>query len=168
WLIVLTGFIIGFTIVYAEPAVHVLNDQVEAVTSGRIKKKVILYALAIGVGMALLLAMLKILLPGLELWHLLVPGYTMAIIMSHFTPTIFVGIAIDSGGVASGPMTATFVLAYAQGVAHAVPTADVLMDAFGVIGMVALTPLIAIQVLGLLYEREARKNPEGEATALEA
>ena len=162
WLIVLTGFVIGFTIVYAEPAVHVLNDQVEAVTSGRIKKRVILYALSIGVGMALLLAMLKILIPGLELWHLLVPGYTMAIIMSHFTPTIFVGIAIDSGGVASGPMTATFVLAYAQGVAHAVPTADVLMDAFGVIGMVALTPLIAIQVLGLLFEREARKKPKGE------
>jgi hypothetical protein len=158
WVIVITGFTIGFSIIYAEPAVHVLNEQVETVTSGRIRKKVILYALSIGVAVAVALSMVKILVPSIQLWHLLVPGYTIAVALSHFSPPVFVGIAFDSGGVASGPMTATFVLAYAQGIAHAVEGADVLMDAFGVIGMVALTPLIAIQVLGLLYERKARAD----------
>ncbi|HKM38718.1 MAG TPA: DUF1538 domain-containing protein [bacterium] len=158
WVILFTGFVIGFMVIYAEPAVHVLNNQVQAVTSGRIQKRIILYALSLGVAMAVLLAMAKILIPALKLWHLLVPGYAVAIILSHFAPTVFVGIAFDSGGVASGPMTATFVLAYAQGIADGVPGADVLLDAFGVIGMVALTPLIAIQVLGLLYERKARAD----------
>ena len=78
----------------------------------------------------------------------------MAIILSYFTPKLFVGIAFDSGGVASGPMTATFILAFAQGIAEAIEGADVLMDAFGIIAMVALTPLIAIQILGLIYERK--------------
>ncbi len=158
WITVLIGFILGFTVIFAEPAVYVLNEQIEDVTSGHIKKSVILYALSIGVAIAVALAMLRILVPGIKLWHYLLPGYLLAIILSFYAPELFVGIAFDSGGVASGPMTATFILAFAQGAAEAIEGANVLMDAFGVIAMVALTPLIAIQSLGLVYKRKAKKR----------
>jgi hypothetical protein len=158
WIVILTGFILGFTVIFAEPAVYVLNEQIEDVTSGHIKRKNILYSLSIGVALAVSLSMVRILVPGMKLWHFLVPGYIIAVILSHFAPKIFVGIAFDSGGVASGPMTATFILAFAQGVAEATPGADVLLDGFGVIAMVALTPLIALQILGLLYKCKASKK----------
>lgn len=158
WVVILTGFILGFTVIFAEPAVYVLNEQIEDVTSGHIKKKNILYTLSIGVAIAVSLSMIRILVPGMQLWHLIVPGYIIAIVLSYFAPKLFVGIAFDSGGVASGPMTATFILAFAQGVADATPGADVLMDGFGVISMVALTPLIAIQILGLIYQHKASKR----------
>ncbi|MSU02725.1 DUF1538 domain-containing protein [Tissierella sp. DSM 105185] len=158
WLVIAIGFVLGFTVIFAEPAVYVLNEQIEDVTSGHIKKKVILYTLSIGVAVAVSLSMIRILIPSIKLWHFLVPCYLLAIALSYFAPKLFVGIAFDSGGVASGPMTATFILAFAQGVAEAVEGADVLMDAFGVIAMVALTPLIAIQILGLVYDRKAGKK----------
>ena len=158
WIVILIGFVLGFTVIFAEPAVYVLNEQIETVTSGHIKKKVILYTLSIGVATAVALSMIRILVPGLKLWHFLLPGYLIAIILSYFAPKLFVGIAFDSGGVASGPMTATFILSFTQGVAQATEGANVLLDGFGVIAMVALTPLIAIQILGLLYERKARKR----------
>lgn len=157
-LVATIGFFLGFTVIFAEPAVYVLNEQIQDVTSGHIKKPVILYTLSIGVALAVMLAMLRILIPTIQLWHYLLPGYIIAVTLSHFAPTLFVGIAFDSGGVASGPMTATFILAFAQGVARAVPGANVLLDAFGVIAMVALTPLIAIQTLGLVYERKSGKR----------
>jgi hypothetical protein len=155
WIIVPIGFVLGFTVIFAEPAVHVLNEQIEDVTSGHISKKVILYTLCIGVAFAVALSMLRILVPGIKLWHYLLPGFAISIIMSHYMPKIFVGIAFDSGGVASGPMTATFILAFAQGAAEAIEGANVLNDAFGVIALVALTPLIAIQILGMIYKRKA-------------
>lgn len=158
WIIIPIGFLLGFTVIFAEPAVYVLNEQIQDVTSGHIRKAVILYTLSIGVAIAVSLSMLRILVPKIQLWHYLLPGYLIAIVLSHFAPTLFVGIAFDSGGVASGPMTATFILAFAQGVAEAIPGANVLIDAFGVIAMVALTPLIAIQTLGLVYERKAIKR----------
>ncbi len=158
WVVVITGFVLGFTVIFAEPAVYVLNKQIEDVTSGHIKKRNILYTLSIGVALAVSLSMVRILVPGMQLWHLLLPGYVIAIALSHLTPPLFVGIAFDSGGVASGPMTATFILAFAQGVADATPGADVLLDGFGVIAMVALIPLIAIQILGLLFKRKSLKK----------
>lgn len=158
WILVPIGFILGFTVIFAEPAVYVLNDQVETVTSVHIKKKVILYTLSLGVAFAVALSMIRIMVPWIKLWHYLLPGYTLSILMSYFVPKIFVGIAFDSGGVASGPMTATFILAFAQGAAEAIDGANVLIDAFGIIAMVALTPLIAIQVLGLIYKRKAIKQ----------
>ena len=158
WIVVPIGFVLGCTVILAEPAVYVLNEQIEDVTSGHIRKKFILITLSLGVAIAVALSMLRILVPEIKLWHYLLPGYLTAIILSYFTPPIFVGIAFDSGGVASGPMTATFILAFAQGVANAVESANVLLDAFGVISMVALTPLIAIQILGILYERKVTKE----------
>lgn len=158
WIVIPIGFLLGLTVILAEPAVYILNEQVEDVTSGHIKKKVILFTLSIGVAIAVSLSMVRILVPYIRLWHFLIPGYLIAIILSYFAPDLFVGIAFDSGGVASGPMTATFILAFAQGVAEATAGADVLIDAFGVIAMVALTPLIAIQILGIVYKRKAVKK----------
>jgi len=158
WIVIPIGFFLGFTVILAEPAVYILNEQIEDVTSGHIKKKVILYTLSIGVAIAVSLSMVRILVPKVRLWHFLVPGYLVAVVLTYFAPTLFVGIAFDSGGVASGPMTATFILAFAQGVAEATEGANVLIDAFGVIAMVALTPLIAIQVLGVIYNYKATKK----------
>lgn len=155
--IVAIAFLMGVLTILAEPAVHVLTNQIEAVTAGSIKKSVVLMTLSIGVGIAVALSILKILVPGMQLWHVLLPGYIITFLIMKKVPNLFVGIAFDSGGVASGPMTATFILAYAQGVAASTPTADLLIDGFGTIAMVAMTPLIALQILGLFY----LKNEKG-------
>ena len=153
------GFLLGMVIVLAEPAVYVLTEQVEEVTAGHIKRKVILVTLSIGIAFAVSFSMLRIMIPALKLWHFLLPGFGLALVLSYKVPPIFVGIAFDAGGVASGPMTATFVLSFAQGAAISIPTANVLIDGFGIIAMVAMTPLVAIQILGMIFkiksEREA-------------
>lgn len=152
------SFILGLVVVLAEPAVHVLAEQVEDVTSGAIRNRYILGSLSLGVGVAVALSALRIWTPGLELWHILLPGFGLAVGMSFFSRQTFVGLAFDSGGVASGPMAATFILAFAQGAASAIPTADVLADGFGVIALIAMTPIIAIQIMGLIYDRKTRKE----------
>lgn len=155
--LVIAGFILGLVTILAEPAVHVLTLQIEEVTSGYIKKSVVLASLSIGVAFAVALSMIRIIVPGVQLWHYLLPGYIISIGLTFITPKLFVGIAFDSGGVASGPMTATFILAFAQGAAQAIDTADVLVDGFGMIAMVALMPIIALQILGILYKMKSRK-----------
>ena len=96
--------------------------------------------------------MLRILIPQLHLWHILLPGMVIAIILSYVVPNIFVGIAYDSGGVAAGTMTSVFILPFAQGVAEYIPSASIILDSFGIIAIVAMTPLIAVQLLGLIYK----------------
>lgn len=157
-ILIIIGFILGLVTILAEPAVHVLTNQIEDVTSGYVKRRLVLFSLSIGIGLAISLSLIRILYPGLQLWHFLLPGYIIAIIMTFFTPKLFVGIAFDSGGVASGPMTATFILAFAQGAARAIEGADILIDGFGIIAMVAFTPLIALQVLGLVYKLKMKKG----------
>ena len=157
-IIVIVGFVLGLVTILAEPAVYVLNRQIETVTSGFVKRKTVLLFLCIGVGGAVALSVIRILTPEIKLWHYLLPGYIIACAMTFFTPKLFVGIAFDSGGVASGPMTATFILAFTQGAADAIEQADVLIDGFGVIAMVALTPLIALQILGILYRINSKKK----------
>lgn len=157
-IVLLIGFMIGFVTILAEPAVHVLTDQIEEVTAGYIRKNLVLGVLAIGVGLAIGLSVLRILVPGIMLWHYLLPGYLISIILSFAVPSLFVGIAFDSGGVASGPMTTTFVLAFVQGIAYAIPGADVLNDAFGMIALVAMTPIITLQILGLVVKIKSRKR----------
>lgn len=154
---VTVGFVVGCVTVLAEPAVHVLTHQIEDVTSGYVKRNMVLVSLVIAVGIAVGLSMLRILVSDIQLWHYLLPGYAIAIAMSHFAPKLFVGIGFDAGGVASGPMTATFILAYANGAAEATKHANVLVDGFGMIAMVALMPIIALQALGLLYKVKSRK-----------
>jgi hypothetical protein len=156
--LVIVGFILGCATVLAEPAVHVLTHQVENVTSGYVKRKAVMVSLAIGVGIAVALSMIRILVPGVQLWHYLLPGYLVSLAISYITPELFVGIAFDSGGVASGPMTATFILAFSNGAAHAAEGANVLIDGFGMIAMVALTPLIALQILGLIFKAKTKKG----------
>jgi hypothetical protein len=158
FLVIVTGFFLGFTTILAEPAVHVLTHQIEDVTSGYVKGKAVLGALALGVGIAVAVSMLRILIPGFQLWHFLLPGFIIAIGMSYFVPQLFVGIAFDAGGVATGPITATFILAFTQGVAEAVEGASVLIDGFGMIAAVALLPIITLQLLGLIFQIKTRKG----------
>ena len=160
--LVSVGFILGLVTVLAEPAVYVLTHQVEDVTSGYVRRSLVMGTLSLGVGTAVALAMINILSPQIKLWHFLLPGYLISVAMSYYVPRLFVGIAFDSGGVASGPMTATFVMAFAQGAADAVENASVLADGFGVIAMVALTPIIALQLLGAVFKMKSRKGgPNG-------
>mgnify|MGYP001295633844 CR=1 FL=1 len=156
--LIVIGFILGLVTILAEPAVYVLTHQIEDVTSGYVKRRVILLTLAIGVGFSVALSMVRILVPGLQLWHYLLPGYILSLALTFFAPKLFVGIAFDSGGVASGPMTATFILAFAQGAANATESATVMVDGFGIIALVAMTPLIALQILGLLYKLKSKKG----------
>ena len=152
WLIIPVGFILGMSVILAEPAVHVLCSEVEEVTGGYIKKPVILFTMAIGVAVAVALSMIRILTPGVELWHYLLVGYIFAIILMFLVPDIFVGMSFDSGGVASGPMSVTFLLAFAQGVAISSESADVLKEGFGIISVIALAPIITMEILGLIYK----------------
>lgn len=152
------GLVMGLVVVLAEPAVHVLGDQVEDVTGGHIPNKLLLFSLSIGVGLAVMMSMLRIMVPGVELWHFLLPGFGLSILLSFYVPNLFTGIAFDAGGVASGPMTATFILAFAQGVADTLPQADILVDGFGIIAMVAMTPVLMVQILGLIYKLRVKDN----------
>lgn len=156
--IIVIGFVLGLVTVLAEPAVHVLTHQIETVTSGYVKRSVVMAAFSIGVGLAVALSMARITIPGMQLWHFLLPGYIVAIAATYLVPQLFVGIAFDSGGVASGPMTATFILAFSQGAAEAIEGANVLIDGFGVIAMVALAPLLTLQLLGYIFKVKSVKE----------
>ena len=150
WILVPLGMVIGYFIVKAEPAVYVLMKQVEELTDGAISGKSIQIGLSVGVAVSVGISMLRV-LTGISIFYFLVPGYAIALILSLFVPKIFTAIAFDSGGVASGPMTATFLLPLAQGACEAVG-GNIVTDAFGVVAMVAMTPLITLQVLGLVYQ----------------
>lgn len=163
WIIVPIGMLIGYFIVKAEPAVYVLMEQVEELTSGAIPGKAMGYSLSLGVAFSLGLAMIRV-LTGISILWFLVPGYALALILTLFVPKIFTAIAFDSGGVASGPMTATFLLPFAQGACEAVG-GNVVTDAFGVVAMVAMTPLITIQILGVVYQYQERKKNKEEMLA---
>ena len=156
WVIVPVGMVIGYFIVRAEPAVYVLNKQVEEVTDGAISARAMGTSLSVGVALSVGLAMVRV-LTGISILWFLIPGYVIALTISFFVPKIFTAIAFDSGGVASGPMTATFLLPFAQGACVTVG-GDIVSDAFGVVAMVAMTPLITIQVLGLAARFQARRK----------
>ncbi len=149
WLIVPLSMVIGYFIVTAEPAVHVLNRQVESITNGGVSQRAMMLSLSIGVAVSLGLSMMRV-LTGISIYWLLIPGYALAIGLTFFTPKMFTGIAFDSGGVASGPLTTTFLLPFAMGACEA-SGGNILTDAFGIVSMVAMTPLITIQALGLIH-----------------
>ena len=157
WVLVPLGMLIGYYIVKAEPAVLVLNKQVEEITGGAISQKVMMAGLSIGMSVSLGLSMVRV-LTGVSLLWFLVPGYALALGLSFLVPKIFTAIAFDSGGVASGPMTATFLLPFAMGACEAVG-GNILTDAFGIVAMVAMTPLITIQIIGLVYQFKTRRAP---------
>ena len=147
WLLIPIGMLIGYYIVKAEPAVAVLTKQVEEVSNGSISHRAMGLALSIGVCASVGLAMVRV-LTGLNIFWLLIPGYAISLGLTFLVPSIFTGIAFDSGGVASGPMTATFLLPFAQGACHALG-GNMMIDAFGIVAMVAMTPLATIQIMGL-------------------
>lgn len=157
WLLPVVGFLIGMIVVLVEPAVIVLGQQIEETTGGRIPGKIIKVTLSIGVALAIMSSMIRILIPEVKLWYFLLPGFLTAIVLSFYSDPIFVGIAYDAGGVASGPMTATFVLSFAQGAAAMTPTANVLVDGFGVIAMVAMAPVLSLMIVGAVFKHRSTK-----------
>lgn len=165
WILIPIGMIIGYYIVSAEPAVHVLNTQVEEITDGAITRHAMMYTLSIGMAISLGLAMTRV-LTGISIWYFLLPGYALALGLSFFVPPVFTAVAFDSGGVASGPMTATFLLPFAMGACTAVG-GNMLTDAFGIVAMVAMTPLIAVQLMGLVYALRQKRQGGALATVPE-
>ncbi len=155
WLLIPIGMLIGYFIVMAEPAIQILNKQVQTVTEGSISAKTMNKCMSLSVSISLGLAMLRV-ITGIPISYIVIPGYIIALIMSLFVPRIFVGIAFDSGGVASGPITSTFLLPLCIGACKNTG-GDIMTDAFGVVSLVALTPLIAIQIMGLLYKIKLAK-----------
>ena len=149
WYVLLigTGLALGAIIVCAEPAVWVLSEQVEHVSGGTIKRKALLIFLSVGTAIAIGLSMLRA-VSGFNLKWILIPGYSIAMILMIFCPSLFSGIAFDSGGVASGPLTSTFVLSFTLGAAASGNGGN---DSFGVIALVAMMPLIAIQLMGIIF-----------------
>lgn len=148
WILIPIGMLIGYYIVKAEPAVQVLTRQVEDVTNGAVSRKSIYLSLSIGIAFSVGMSMLRI-LTGLNILWILIPGYVVALVLTFFVPQIYTGIAFDSGGVASGPMTATFLLPLAMGACEALG-GNIMTDAFGIVALVAMTPLCTIQVMGLI------------------
>ncbi len=156
WLLIPVGMLVGYYIVKAEPAIQVLNHQVESVTKGSISAKAMNRCLSSGVAVSVGLAMLRS-ITGIGIYWIIIPGYIIALVLSRIVPKLFVGIAFDSGGVASGPMTSTFLLPLCIGVSE-VLGGNVMTDAFGVVALVAMTPLIAIQTMGVVYKLKSRKQ----------
>ena len=161
------SFVLGLVVVLAEPAVHVLNKQVEEITHGTVSKKAMMIALSVGVGLSICLSVIRIIF-GFSILYYLIPGYLISLGLSFFVPKIYTAIAFDSGGVASGPLTSTFILPFAIGACVALG-GNILSDAFGIVAMVAMTPLITIQLLGFtsisrkkFYEKLAMKKILGE------
>lgn len=160
WALIPIGFVLGFVSIIAEPAVRILNYEVEKVSSGSIKSRILLITLSIGVGFAVALAMARILY-GIPLWTILAPGYLLAFAMSRFSSESFVSIAFDSGGVSTGPMTVTFILAMAVGAASGLEGRDPVVEGFG---LVALAPILSVLTAGIIYKlNESRDSAAPEA-----
>lgn len=162
-LLVAVGVVFGAIVVCAEPAVWVLTDQVESISGGTIKRKVMLVALSAGVALSIGISMLRVLF-GFSLWYILIPGYALALVLSFIAPKLFTAIAFDSGGVASGPMTSTFILSFTLGASSA-SGGNPSVDAFGVIALVAMTPLIAIQILGIIFKVKSNRSEKAKIAA---
>ncbi len=161
WALVVIGLVMGVLVVLAEPAIHVLNAQVEDVTGGYVSKKSMMIGLCVGVGASIALSVIRIIF-DFSIVYYVIPGYFLSLGLSLFVPPVYTAIAFDSGGVASGPMTSGFILPFATGVCMCLQgEAAVLRDAFGVVALVAMTPLITIQLLGfraIVSERIAEKR----------
>jgi hypothetical protein len=161
WILPPLCLFIGACVVVAEPAVHVLTRQVEEITNGSIPRSMLLFSMAFGVGLAMSLTMVRM-LAGISIWWIILPGCTLALILTFFVPSIFVGIGFDSGGVAAGAMSAAFVLPFTLGVCESLG-GNAMIDAFGVVGMIAMMPPVTLQLLGVLYNLRLKKARMSEA-----
>ncbi|MDL2272001.1 DUF1538 domain-containing protein [Desulfovibrio sp. OttesenSCG-928-I05] len=156
WVLIAVGVVLGAVVVCAEPAVWVLTEQVEEVSGGYIRRPIMLAALSLSVAVAVMLGMIRV-VTGLSIWWVIIPGYILALGLTKFCPPLFTAIAFDSGGVASGPMATTFVLSLTLGASHAIG-GNPATDAFGMIAMIAMAPLITIQFLGLIFKAKERQQ----------
>ncbi len=152
------GFLLGASVVLAEPAIWVLTRQVEEVTQGHIQRRVMFIAMCLGVALAVFFAMVRI-LHSLSIWYFLLPGYILILLLLKNTPSLFVGIAFDSGGVATGPMSSTFLLPFAIGAATSMG-GNIATASFGMIGLIAMMPILCIEILGIIYQRALKKKEE--------
>ena len=155
WLLIPLAMLMGWFIINAEPAVHILNKQVEDLSAGAISARAMGMSLSIAVSAAGGLAMLRV-ITGIPILYFLIPGYFIALALTFFVPRTFTAIAFDSGGVASGPLTATFMLPFAMGACQALG-GNVMTDAFGLVALVAMMPLITVQVMGAIYVVKSRR-----------
>ena len=160
WLLIPIGFILGFVAAFAEPTVQVFNYEVEKASGGYIPRRVLLYAISFGVAFSMALSMGRIIF-GIPLWYFIVPGYLIAFLLVRRSSETFVAIAFDSGGVATGPMTVTFMLAMALGVASSMEGRDPLAEGFGMVSLVALSLVLSVLILGQLYSRKEKEMERG-------
>lgn len=167
WLLILVGVILGVITVPAEPSIYILTKRIEDETAGAIRASVVMVAMCFGIALSVLFSLLRILIPSVLLWHFLLPGTLIAIALSFVVPDLFVGIAFDSGGVASGTMIAVLLLPFANGAAAYIPTANIMQDGFGIIAMVAMTPLITLQLMGLIYKLKIQAQDKAIRAALD-
>jgi hypothetical protein len=152
------AFLLGAMTIIAEPAVHVLTQQIEDVTAGHIKPKAVYAALALGVGIALVLTVIRIIVPGLQVWHFILPSFFIALLLMFFTPKVFVAIGFDAGGVATGPIIVSFIVSFVQGIASQSGAFASIADGFGMIALVAVIPIITLEVLGIIYRINSAKG----------
>ena len=165
WVVIPLAFVIGAAVLLAEPTAYVLVKRVVDITNGAISKQMMLFGMATGVGIAMSLAMVRI-LTGISIWWILIPGYTLSLTLTFIVPNIFVGIGFDAGEVATGAMSAAFVLPFAIGVGK-MTGGDIVTGAFGIVGLSTMLPPIVVQLIGLIYSMKLKKAKKLEAEALE-
>ncbi|WP_071131069.1 DUF1538 domain-containing protein [Enterococcus timonensis] len=153
WILVPLGFFMGFLVGFAEPAIHVMTKQVEEISAGRIKSRVMLMVVALGVGSAVGLSMWRLLV-GFSIYWFLIPGYTLVFLLGRKVDKMFLAMAFDNGGVATGPMCSTFILSMCVAIASEISGRDPLIDGFGVVALIALAPILTTMLLGYIYKRK--------------
>lgn len=157
WFLVPLGMLFGLLVVSAEPSVVALNRQVEEVSAGAISRKFMMFALSTGVSLAIGFALIRV-ITGISIWWIIFPGYILTIVLTFFTPSIFSSIAFDSGGAVSGAMTSAFLMPFALGASSMIEGSNVLLDAFGLVALVAMAPLITIQLLGIFAKSKQKTH----------
>lgn len=151
WLSIPLGFFMGFLVTLSEPAVRILCHQVEESSSGYIRKSIVLYTISVGVAVLVAVGMVRILY-GIPFLYIIIPGYVLALVLLWFCDKTFISIAFDAGGVATGPMAVTFLLAMAVGIASAMEGRDPIIDGFGLIALIALAPILSVMLLGMIFQ----------------
>lgn len=161
WILVPIGFLLGFMVILAEPTVHVLNEQVERTSGGHIPQKIMLYSISLGVAMSVAMAMARVLY-GIPLVYILIPGYLLIFLMMRYASETFIAVAFDAGGVATGPMTVSLIMALAIGVATAITGRDPIREGFGMIALVTVAPILTVLTLGFIYDRLSKETEDDE------
>lgn len=167
WLLIPIGFVMGFLVGFAEPAIHVMVKQVEEESGGTIKRKVLLAVVSLGIGAAVALSMWR-LLTGFSIYYFLIPGYLLVFLLGRKVDKMFLAMAFDNGGVATGPMCSTFILSMAVAIAAEIEGRSPLIDGFGVVALIALTPILSTLALGYLYKKKEERDQKEKQKLQEA